>query len=271
MSALVPSAVDGDIPIGVLELLRGTRTGSEDAGDYGDFVTGFFGPNIRLHDEDDEPGDTPLPYLAVLWSDIDGGGGLGGIETGTSRVSLEVRLPRQAQRLPSIAVPAAPSVAAIAGGTTIAAGVYYCGYTAFTSAGESYGGPVSTVTLSAGQQIRWSSVPSGVRLWRSQVNRRDVRYLDTRSSSIYDDDHAGSYMGDALFPEQGLARNVVASVQRVLAKAKYVPDVLGNPLTDATCRQGRVARTSDRARNIKRFRWDVSWSVAFDTYEREAA
>ncbi len=270
MTALAPAAIDADVPTGVLELLRGNRTGHASAGSYGSFVTGFFGPNIRLHDEDDEPGDTPMPYLGVLWASAPERGQFGDLVQGTSRVTLEVRLPRQAQRLASIAVPAAPSVSAVSGGTAIAAGVYTVGYTAYTTAGESYGGPVSTVTVGTGQMIHFASIPSNVRIWRSSVGRLDVRYLDLPTATTYDDDHADTSLGDALFPEQGLARNVVASVCRVLSAAQFVPDAIGQPLTDATLVLGAVAISTDRVRNVKRLRWTAEWSNQFSAYTREA-
>lgn len=280
MTTLLPDVVDSDFPIGVLEVLRGTRGASLLSGHprYAEavaataYVTGFFGPSIRLHDEDDEPGDTPLPYCAVLWGGgIPSPGHVGAEVVTTGRVDIEIRLPHQAQRLPSIALPAAPSVSAVAGGTTIAAGTYLCGYTAYTTAGESYGGPVSSVTLSAGQQIRFSSIPSGVRIWRTPVNRRDCRYLTIPAAATHDDDTADSYLGDALFPERGLARKLVGAINKVLNCTLYIPDATNSSqITDAAVIFGAPRIATDRARNIKRIRWSAEWPMAYDAYSREA-
>lgn len=268
MAPLITATIDSEGPAGVLALLRGTR-GTLPAPATAE-VGEFFGPAIRLHDLDDEPGDSPLPYLAVLWSAIRGSSQLGTVEQALLRVSLEIRLPLQAQRLPSIAPPAAPSVAAVAGGTTIAAGTYYCGLTSYTAAGESYGSAVSTVTVGAGQQIRWSSVPASTRLWRSSVGRRDVRYLDVRSAATYDDDHADTYLGDALFPEQGLGHRLYGAVCRILTANRFVPDASGEPLTDSGVRFGEPSIRRDAARNCKRIRWTAEWSEAHDIDSREA-
>jgi hypothetical protein len=216
-------SMDTDIPRLVAAALRAES-----------WVAGFFGAaGIREHDDSEIETWTPIPpYVAVLPGTSREQRTTGGGFRATVGVRVRCYLPTMIPTVPSVASPAAPTVAI--SGTGVLTGTRLYATTAYTGLGESCVDdstgivatslPVTYATQKGAVTMPTVAGVTGLRLWATKLNGTALFFHSLAASgAVVTDDLPDASLSLEMAPVRFMGRRIVSALKRALVAREGLP------------------------------------------------